>query len=85
MSTCSSLSITISVIPNSCGTCSQHCATYCVQMLHVLRLPINCGTSTCTGESYCVVGSLLVGTMFVWAKLNVEVCLVVFPVPRVAQ
>jgi len=56
-----------------------------VHILHVLRLPINCGTSTYTGDSYCVVGSLLVETVFVWAKLNIEVCLVVFLVCLVAQ
>jgi hypothetical protein len=32
-----------------------------------------------------VVGSLLVVTVFVWAKLNIEVCLVVFLVRLVAQ
>jgi hypothetical protein len=32
-----------------------------------------------------VVGSLLVGMVFVWARLNVEVCLVVFPLHLVAQ
>jgi hypothetical protein len=37
------------------------------------------------GESYCVVGSLLVVMVFVWAKLNVEFCLVVFLVHLVAQ
>jgi hypothetical protein len=37
------------------------------------------------GESYCVVGSLFVVVVFVWAKLNVEVCLVVFLVHFVAQ
>jgi hypothetical protein len=30
-------------------------------------------------------GRLLVGMMFVWAKVNVEVCLVVFLVRIVAQ
>jgi hypothetical protein len=30
-------------------------------------------------------GRLLVGMVFVWAKVNVEVCLVVFLVCRVAQ
>jgi hypothetical protein len=37
------------------------------------------------GDSYCVVGILLVVTVFVWAKLNVEVCLVVFLVRLMAQ
>jgi hypothetical protein len=32
-----------------------------------------------------VLGSLLVVTVFVWAKLNVEVCLVVFLVRLMAQ
>jgi hypothetical protein len=32
-----------------------------------------------------VAGSLLVVTVFVWAKLNIEVCLVVFLVHLVAQ
>jgi len=32
-----------------------------------------------------VVGSLLVEPVFVWAKLNIEVCLVVFLVRLVAQ
>ena len=32
-----------------------------------------------------MVGSLLVVTVFVWAKLNIEVCLVVFLVHFVAQ
>ena len=32
-----------------------------------------------------MVGSLLVGTMFVWAKLNIEVCVVVFLVCLEAQ
>ena len=41
--------------------------------------------TTYTGETYCVLGSLLVGTVFVWAKLNVHVCLVVFLVHLVAQ
>ena len=38
--------------------------------------------NTYTGQSYCVVGSLLVVTVFVWAKLNIEVCLFVFLVTR---
>ena len=37
------------------------------------------------GESLYVVGSMLVVTVFVWAKLYVEVCLVVFLVHLVAQ
>jgi len=35
--------------------------------------------------SVILCGSLLVVTVFVWAKLNLEVCLVVFLVPLVAQ
>ena len=41
--------------------------------------------TTYTGESYSVVGSLLVVMVFVWAKLNIEVCLFVFLVRLVAQ
>ena len=41
--------------------------------------------TTYMGELYCVVGSVLVVTVFVWAKLNVEVCLVVLLVHLVAQ
>jgi hypothetical protein len=37
------------------------------------------------GELYFVVGSLLVVMLFVWAKLNIEVCLVVFLVHLVTQ
>ena len=37
------------------------------------------------GESYCLVGSLLVVMVFVWATLNLEVCLLVFLVRLVAQ
>jgi len=53
-------------------------------ILWVLRLPINCGNYI-FGRVYCVVGIVLVVIVFVWAKLNVEVCLVVFLVHFVAQ
>jgi len=36
-------------------------------------------------QTYCVVGSQLVVMVFVWAKLNIEVCPFVFLVYLVAQ
>ena len=51
--------------------------------MHVLRLPIHWGNYIYWGVTLC--GSLLVGMINVWAKINVEVCLVVFLVRLVAQ
>jgi hypothetical protein len=79
ISTCSSLSFTISLIPKSGGSYSQHCATQCA---HIVR------TKTAHKLVYLYMYwrvILLVGTVFVWAKCNVEVCLVVFLVRLVAQ
>jgi hypothetical protein len=76
-------SITIGAIFSSVGTYSQHCATECVHIMHVLRLPIHWGNYIYWGVTLC--GSLLVGMINVWAKINVEVCLVVFLVRLVAQ
>jgi len=64
------------VVPNSGGTCSQHCATHCV---YIMRIK----TAHMLGYLYMywrviLCGSLLVVTVFVWAKLNVEDCLFVF-------
>ena len=54
-----------------------------VFILCVLRLPINWGNYIYWRVILC--GSLLVGMVFVLAKFNVEVCLVVFLVCLVAQ
>jgi len=51
--------------------------------MHVLRLPTNWGDYIYGGVVLC--GSLLVVMVFVWATFNVEVCVVVFLVPLVAQ
>ena len=51
--------------------------------MHVLRLPINWGNYIYGRVILC--GSVLVVMVLVWAKHNVEVCLVVFLVPLVAQ
>jgi hypothetical protein len=69
-------------IPNS-GEIVLSTVPRCVFILCVLRLPINCGNYI----YWRVIqyGSLLVVTVFVWAKLKVEVCLVVFLLRLVAQ
>ena len=54
-----------------------------VFILCILRLPINWGNYVHWRVILC--GSLLVVMVFVWAKLNVEVCPVVFLVCLVAQ
>jgi len=77
------VSITVRVVPKSGGTCSQHCATHCVYIMHKK-------TAHKLGYLYMywrviLCGSLFVVTVFVWAKLNVEVCLFVFLVCLVAQ
>ena len=51
--------------------------------MHVLRLPINWGNYIYWRVILC--GSLLGGMVFVWAIHNIEVGLVVFLVPLVAQ
>ena len=76
-------SITIGAIFSSVGTYSQHCATECVHIIHVLRLHIHWGNYIYWRVTLC--GSLLVGMINVLAKINVEVCLVVFLVRLVSQ
>jgi len=78
-----SVSIVICVFPNSGVTCSQHCATYCVHIMHILRQPIHCGTSIYVGGT--LYGSLLFWTVYVWVEVNVEVWLVVILVSVLSQ
>jgi hypothetical protein len=57
--------------------------SHSVFVLCVLRLPINWGNYIYWRVILC--GSLLVAMVFLWAKFNVDVYLVVFLVLLVAQ
>jgi hypothetical protein len=70
---------------DSGGTCSQRYDRWCVHIMHVLIVPIKCGTWTYTGEIFSVVACQLEQCVFVCGKVNISVCQVVFMVGLVAQ